>query len=120
MVLFGGLWTNNRNANSDDDTSNTSTTTGGSSAWPDEEQPSLTAEFDAEDTRGVLKLCLFYLSSYVIVAVIAYSFVLERWTIIDSIYFAVSTFTTGTLQKSIWICSYEFVFIIHILISNSK
>jgi hypothetical protein len=113
MVLFGGLWgndkVNNRNNNSDDDDISTAASSPSFSSsgtnedvvWPDEEQPSLTAEFDSDDTSNVMKLCAFYLTSYVVVAIIAYSFVFERWSIIDSIYFATSTFTTvgyGDLQ----------------------
>jgi hypothetical protein len=102
MVLFGGLWTsnNNRSYHTDDDdlcsvASNTTSSAGaGDLARPDEEQPSLTADFDADNTSNVLKLCTFYLTSYIGVAVVAYSYVFEKWTIIDSVYFAVSTFTT--------------------------
>jgi hypothetical protein len=51
----------------------------------------------------VLKLCAIYTSIYVFARTIAFSFVFERWTIIDSIYFSVSLFTTcgyGDLQQT--------------------
>jgi potassium channel subfamily K len=61
----------------------------------EQEIPSLTSEFVASEAdMEVLKLCLFYTSIYMGVSVIAFSFVFEKWTIIDSLYFAVSTFTT--------------------------
>jgi potassium channel subfamily K len=61
----------------------------------EQEIPSLTSEFaPSEADLEVLKLCLFYTSIYMVVSVIAFSFVFEKWTIIDSLYFAVSTFTT--------------------------
>jgi potassium channel subfamily K len=60
-----------------------------------QEIPSLTSEFVASEAdMEVLKLCLFYTVIYMGISVIAFSFVFERWTIIDSLYFAVSTFTT--------------------------
>jgi potassium channel subfamily K len=61
----------------------------------EQEKPSLTSEFVASEAdMQVLKLCAFYTAIYMGVAVIAFSFVFEKWTIIDSMYFAVSTFTT--------------------------
>jgi potassium channel subfamily K len=61
----------------------------------EQEIPSLTSEFVASEAdMEVLKLCLFYTVIYMGISVIAFSFVFERWTIIDSLYFAVSTFTT--------------------------
>jgi hypothetical protein len=36
---------------------------------------------------------------YLIVAIVVYSFILEEWSVLDSVYFAVTVFTTvGTLQ----------------------
>jgi potassium channel subfamily K len=61
----------------------------------EQEIPSLTSEFVASEAdMEVLQLCLFYTVIYMGISVIAFSFVFERWTIIDSLYFAVSTFTT--------------------------
>lgn len=60
----------------------------------DEGPPSLTAAFSSMENRPILKLCAMYMAIYLGVAVIAFSFVFEKWTIIDSLYFAVSTFTT--------------------------
>lgn len=57
----------------------------------DDEEPSLTVHLDLDgDNADVLKLCGLYTLSYVFIAVIAYSYVFEHWTIIDSVYFAVS------------------------------
>jgi potassium channel subfamily K len=71
------------------------TSTNGSLSADEQEVPSLTSEFaPSEADMEVLKLCLFYTSIYMGVSVIAFSFVFEKWTIIDSLYFAVSTFTT--------------------------
>ena len=57
--------------------------------------PSLTTVFRPDDIDWtVLRMCLFYLAAYIIVAIVAYCFVFEHWTIIDALYFAVSTFTT--------------------------
>jgi potassium channel subfamily K len=71
------------------------TSTRGSLPADEQEVPSLTSEFVASGAdMEVLKLCLFYTSIYMGVSVIAFSFVFEKWTIIDSLYFAVSTFTT--------------------------
>jgi potassium channel subfamily K, other eukaryote len=38
--------------------------------------------------------CFLALAVYLLISIIAFSFVFERWTIIDSMYFAVVTFTT--------------------------
>ena len=67
--------------------------------------PSLTREFSNFDSVGgnALRLCGCYMAIYIVIAVIAFSYVFEKWTIIDSIYFAVSTFTTcgyGDLQPT--------------------
>jgi len=55
-----------------------------------QEIPSLTAAFRSLENRTIVSNCIRYLVIYMTIAVIAYSFVLERWTIIDSLYFAVS------------------------------
>lgn len=68
--------------------------------------PSLTRGFaSATDLdAGVLRLCGLYTLSYIGIAVVAYSFCFEpSWTVIDSVYFAVATFTTcgyGDLQPT--------------------
>lgn len=41
-----------------------------------------------------LTQCLLAIAAYMAVAVIAFSFLLENWSVIDSIYFSVVTFTT--------------------------
>ncbi len=58
-------------------------------------EPSLTR--DIHEERGIwmpLRTCLQYVFIYIAISVIAYSYVFERWSIIDSVYFAVATFTT--------------------------
>lgn len=63
----------------------------------EDETPSFTSEFSNFDVFGggdMMRLCGTYMAIYIGIAIIAYSFVFERWTIIDSIYFAASTFTT--------------------------
>eukprot|EP00977_Amphora_coffeiformis_P026663 scaffold28921_cov191-Amphora_coffeaeformis.AAC.4 len=60
----------------------------------DEGPPSLTEAFQSIENRPILKLCAWYLTIYLGVAVVAFSYIFEQWTIVDSLYFAVSTFTT--------------------------
>jgi hypothetical protein len=60
----------------------------------DSEAPSLTLGDFSDTTQDVFYLCAVYLSTYIVIAVLAFSFVFEKWSIIDSVYFAVSTFTT--------------------------
>jgi Ion channel len=64
----------------------------------DEEQglPNLTSNFHPSDSMSVLiQLACLYIVTYLMVAVIAYSYWLEpTWTIIDSLYFATNLFTT--------------------------
>lgn len=43
--------------------------------------------------------CLMMLLAYLAVSVIAFSFVFEQWTMIDSMYFAVVTFTSKLLAR---------------------
>jgi len=75
------------------------------SSSDEQEIPSLTREFYNFESVGgdALRLCGIYTAIYICIAVIAFSFVFEKWTVIDSIYFAVSTFTTcgyGDLQPT--------------------
>ena len=58
--------------------------------------PSFTADFmtSIERNRMALKMCVFYTVCYLGVATIAFSYVFEQWSIIDSLYFAVSTFVS--------------------------
>jgi potassium channel subfamily K len=125
MVLFGGLWTtrahhheqddylhNNHNHddhdhehNNDNDNERQAQMTQYGTVLQEEEQdiPSLTSNFTDVETVEVLKLCAMYTSVYVFAGTIAFSFVFEKWTIIDSIYFSVSLFTTcgyGDLQPT--------------------
>jgi len=61
----------------------------------DDGQPSLTSgDYTIGTDWSTLRMCGIYTLVYLVIAVVAYSFVFESWTIIDSLYFAVSTFTT--------------------------
>ena len=66
--------------------------------------PSLTSEYeDFSHSAKAVQLCLLHVCIYYTAAVIAFSFVIENWTIIDSLYFASSVFTTigfGDLHPS--------------------
>ena len=62
-----------------------------SSSQTQQDFPSLTAAFQSIENRPILINCFIYLAIYMIMAVVAYSFVLEKWSIIDSLYFAVAT-----------------------------
>ena len=75
-------------------TDTTSVTSRGSSSngnSSEQSLPSLTAAFVSIENRSIIVNCMFYLLIYMTIAVIAYSFVFEKWTIIDSLYFAVAT-----------------------------
>jgi hypothetical protein len=63
---------------------------------------SLTAAYVTYDhSRRAIRTCLFNLAIYIALAVVAYSFVFEKWPIADSIYFATVVFTTvGMSQNS--------------------
>jgi hypothetical protein len=79
-----------------EDSIHTATTSGGSSRGngsdgTDDSMPSLTAAFRSFENRPILINCLYYLAIYYLVAVIAYSYVFERWPVIDSLYFATNT-----------------------------
>ena len=56
-----------------------------------QELPSLTAAFQSIENRPIFINCMWYLVTYFGIAIAAYSFIFEQWTIIDSLYFAVST-----------------------------
>jgi hypothetical protein len=113
MVLFGGLWTNkflfsphNRRQSSDESSGPRQHNNNGYGTVPvvDPEAPSLTERFEGVDSDwSVLRLFGLYTLSYIALAIVAFSFIFEHWTIIDSIYFATSTFTTvgyGDLEPS--------------------
>jgi cation transport ATPase len=90
-ALFAPLDTNNAQNNNknnlQDETASTSTT----ATLSDLELPSLSGAFQALENRPILIHCAYYLAIYFAVAIVAYSYVFERWTIIDSMYFAVAT-----------------------------
>ena len=77
-----------RSSSSSDDDGSSSTT---QQQQQQQELPSLTAAFRSIENRTIVFNCVFYLIIYMTIAVVAYSFVLEQWTIIDSLYFAVAT-----------------------------
>jgi hypothetical protein len=62
------------------------------------QQPSrlgLTGEYVSWfDTQQAGAHCLLHVTVYLVIAVVAYSFVFEGWPVTDSIYFAVVIFTT--------------------------
>jgi len=56
---------------------------------------SSTDAFDFQNlTKFSMKECLLVIVGYLLLGIIAYSYVFEEWPIIDSIYFSVVTFTT--------------------------
>lgn len=60
-----------------------------------DEQPSLTSgDYTVGDDKYALQMCGIYALFYLVIAVVAYSYVFESWTIIDSVFFAVATFST--------------------------
>lgn len=60
---------------------------------PDE--PSLTSgDYTVGNEKYMLRMCGIYTLVYLVIAVVAYSYVFESWTIVDSLFFAVATFTT--------------------------
>ena len=63
----------------------------GTTSSQEQALPSLTAAFQSIENRPIIINCLLYLAIYMTIAVLAYSFVLERWTVIDSLYVAVAT-----------------------------
>jgi potassium channel subfamily K, other eukaryote len=57
--------------------------------------PTLTQDFtDYMHSKSMYTFCIVNLAVYILVAVVAYSFIFEDWPVIDSIYFACVTFTT--------------------------
>jgi hypothetical protein len=74
----------------------TSEATGLLSTGSDDSRASLTAG-DYEDfyhSWDAIWVCLFHAVIYYTVAVVAFSFLVEKWPIIDSLYFATTLFTT--------------------------
>mmetsp|Transcript_6388 Transcript_6388/g.9732 ORF Transcript_6388/g.9732 Transcript_6388/m.9732 type:complete len:487 (-) Transcript_6388:89-1549(-) len=56
-----------------------------------------------EHTRTAVDLACFYLALYILIGVIAFSFIFEDWSILKSVYFCIVTFTTvgyGDLSPS--------------------
>lgn len=95
MVLFSGLWSRSLAYNEaplyPGTSSNNNDATYGS--IPQHSEPSLTRDYE-QGVWSPLQSCLFYVFIYFASAVIAYSYVFEKWPIVDSLYFAVATFTT--------------------------
>jgi hypothetical protein len=106
MVLFGGLWgTQPGSTRRSEAEEPVVLRQYGSVMVDDQEAPSLTGDFNNNgDTNGnVVTLCALYVAIYIGIAIVAFSFCFEKWTIIDSVYFAISTFTTcgyGDLQPT--------------------
>jgi hypothetical protein len=61
----------------------------------DHSASSLTGEFeDFAHSLGAWRVCLFHAAIYYAAAVLGFSFLVERWSIIDSLYLATVIFTT--------------------------
>jgi hypothetical protein len=77
-----------------------------------EEPPSeggLTAPYVCYDhSHWAIRSCLFNLAIYYSLAVVAFSFVFEKWPISDSIYFATVVFTTVGMSQNNMRLSYHF------------
>lgn len=60
-----------------------------------EGRESLSGEYeDFNHSTSALKLCLLHMAIYFSLSVIVFSFLVEKWPIVDSIYFATLVFTT--------------------------
>lgn len=81
----------NRNNNGDDDDEGSNF-------------PSLTNGFNPDEIDwSIMRVCTVYLSFYALMSIVAYCFVFEHWTVVDALYFAVSTFTTvGKFGLFVW------------------
>lgn len=66
--------------------------------------PSLSGGFEGfERSSTAIKLCIFHVICYYLAAVLCFSFLFEKWTVINSIYFATVLFLTigyGDLSPS--------------------
>lgn len=63
--------------------------------WSSHSKRSLTADYHSyESSSAPLKLCGLLVMAYLIIGIIAFSFVFEKWPVVYSAYFSVSTFTT--------------------------
>ena len=49
---------------------------------------------DAAHSPWASRFCTIYISIYMLLSVVAYSFIFEKWSIINSLYFATTTFTS--------------------------
>ena len=60
-----------------------------------EERPGLTDDYTSwSSSRQARRAAALHFSLYLFLAVVGFSFVVERWTVLDSLYFAVVLFTT--------------------------
>jgi hypothetical protein len=75
----------------DRDISNSSGSSDRGGGFADDSTPSLTAAFRSFENRPILVNCLYYLAIYYLVAILAYSYIFEQWSVIDSLYFATNT-----------------------------
>jgi hypothetical protein len=72
-------------------------------------QRSLTAAYVSYDhSAWALRSSLFNLAIYFALAVVAFSFVFEKWPITDSVYFAAVVFTTVGMPQNSVSLSYHF------------
>ena len=49
---------------------------------------------DAAHSSWASRFCTAYISIYMLLSVVAYSFIFEKWSIVNSLYFATTTFTS--------------------------
>lgn len=85
-------------------TSHDATTPGRIVFLPDDTEHSLTGVFQSfSQSNSAWTLCFFHTSLYYTLAVFGFSFLTEKWSIVDSLYFATTVFTTigyGDLHPS--------------------
>lgn len=77
--------------------------------------PSLSGKYEGfEQSFTAFKLCVFHVTCYYLAAVLCFSFLFEKWTVIDSIYFATVLFTTvgfGDLSPSTFLGQVSVIFL---------
>jgi len=62
---------------------------------PDDDNISFSFQFDTtKHKHRILIKCLFAILLYMSCGVVSYSYIFEKWPIVDSLYFSVVTFTT--------------------------
>ena len=68
----------------------------GKHVGPPKSKESLTSDFVGyASTSAAVKKCVACIVLYLVLAVVAFSFLFEKWTFVDSLYYAIVTFTTS-------------------------